>query len=132
MGYEDNVFGVITNDRFVQMSQKYNDEQSELEATLVDKHKHLQELESKASNYKAFMSTIKKYTRVKKLTRGILHDLVSKIVVHHAKKEDGYLKQRLKIYYNYVGQVHPDQLERLQSAPVKLKVRKGVEWTPEV
>ncbi len=58
-----------------------------LEATLVDKQKYLQELEAKASNYKAFMSTIKKYTRMKKLTRGILYDLVEKIVVHHAKKK---------------------------------------------
>ncbi len=114
------------------MSQKYNEEQSELETTLIDKQKYLQELEAKASNYKAFMSTIKKYTRVKKLTRGILHDLVLKIIVHLAKKEDGYLKQRLEIHYNYVGQVHPDQLERLQSEPVKLKMRKGVEWAPEV
>ncbi len=42
------------------------------------------------------------------------------------------MKYKQSLHYNYVGQVHPDQLERLQSEPVKLKVRKGVEWTPEM
>ncbi len=49
------------------------------------------------------LSTVRKYTRAKKLTPRMLNELVNHIEVHQAEKINGEWVQKLTIYYNCVG-----------------------------
>ena len=47
-----------------------------------------------------FLSTVRKYTRAKKLTPRMLNELIQRIEVHQAERIDGEWVQKLTIYYN--------------------------------
>ncbi|MCI8290962.1 MAG: DUF4368 domain-containing protein, partial [Clostridia bacterium] len=47
-----------------------------------------------------FIATVHKYTRIKKLTREVLHELIDKIKINHAEKLDsGETVQIITIYW---------------------------------
>lgn len=73
-----------------------------------------------------FLSTVRKYTRAKKLTARMLSELIERIEVHQAEKLDGVWVQRLTIHYNCVGEiVIPEELP-LPAPEVTMQTRKGV------
>ena len=73
-----------------------------------------------------FMSTVRKYTRAKKLTPRMLNELVQHIEVHQSEKVDGIWEQRLTIHYNCIGVIDiPDTLP-LPYPEVTVNTRKGV------
>lgn len=51
----------------------------------------------------SFVEIAKKYTSFEKLTPGMLHELVEKIVVHEGDKSSGHRIQKIDIYYSFVG-----------------------------
>ncbi len=101
--YEDNVAGKITDERFARMSQKYEAEQHDLTARI----KELKDAINKSGNQSVtadmFISTVRKYTRAKKLTPRMLNELIQYIEVHQAEKVDGVWEQKLTLHYNCVG-----------------------------
>ena len=50
-------------------------------------------------------STVRKYTRVKKLTQTMVNELIDHIEVNQAEKVDGVWEQRLTIHYSVVGPI---------------------------
>jgi len=52
-----------------------------------------------------FVTTVRKYTRVKKLTARMLNELIERIEVHQAGKVNGVHVQKLTIHYNCVGSI---------------------------
>jgi len=74
-----------------------------------------------------FISTVRQYTRTKKLTERMLNELIERIEVHQSEKIDGVHVQRLNIYYNCVGTLDiPDIIE---TPDITMQTRKGVQVT---
>ena len=71
-----------------------------------------------------FISTVRKYTRAKKLTKRMLGDLIQRIEVHQAEKVDGVHIQRLAIHYNCVGEIEVPGT--LAVPEITMQTRKGV------
>lgn len=71
-----------------------------------------------------FISTVRKYTRAKKLTQRMVNELIDHIEVHQAEKVDGVWEQRLTIRYNCVGVI--DIPETLPMPDITMNTRKGV------
>ena len=67
---------------------------------------------AKVSN---FMKIIREYSVITELTPEILHEFISRIVVHQAKVVDGHGKQSIEIIYNCVGAI-PTQDEQQEVA----------------
>lgn len=124
--YEDNVAGKITDERFAQMSSKYEAEQKELRDKIKALQDAVERTKSKAVTADMFISAVRKYTRARKLTPRMLNELIEKIEVHQAEKVDGVWQQKLTIHYHCVGVVSIPQALPLPMPDITMNTRKGV------
>ena len=124
--YEDNVSGKLTDERFARMSERYDAEQKELAEKIKVARKALEKSSAKTLTKELFLSTVRKYTRARKLTQTMVNELIDHIEVHQAVKVDGVWEQRLTIHYNVIGPVIiPEELP-LPAPEVTVNTRKGV------
>lgn len=124
--YEDNVSGKITDDRFVKLTSKYEDEQEDLPEKMKALSKTIERENEKAVSADMFLKSVRKYTRAKKLTAQMLNLLIEKIEVFHREKIDGVWVQRFIIHYNCVGTIEVPDLDALPETKVCINTRKGV------
>ena len=124
--YEDNVSGKLTDERFAKMSARYDAEQKELNEKIKAARKALEKKSTKTLTKDMFLSTVRKYTRVRKLTQSMVNELIDHIEVHQAEKVDGVWEQRLTIHYNVIGPVTIPENLPLPVPEVTVNTRKGV------
>ena len=74
-----------------------------------------------------FMTSVRKYTRARKLTPSMLNELIDKIEVHLSEKIDGKTVQQLTIHYNCIGNIEIPDLEKLPENNVSISTRQGVD-----
>ena len=124
--YEDNVSGKLSDDRFAKMSRRYEDEQKELAEKIKKRRSEIEKQSSRSMTTDMFIGLVRKYTRARKLTPRMLHELVEKIEVFNAEKIDGVWEQRLRIHYNCVGTIEIPTVLPLPIPEVSINTRKGV------
>jgi site-specific DNA recombinase len=124
--YEDNASGKIDDERFVRMTRSYTDEQAAIAEKIKTLRAELEKYDEKSDNSDVFLSTVRKYTRVKKLTTQMLNELIERIEVHQSEKVDGVHIQRLTIHYRCVGTLEIPDLGNLPQPEVTMRTRKGV------
>lgn len=103
--YEDNLLGKISDDRFIKLSQTYEEEQTQLQRSISDLREKLAKQEEDTQNISKFMARISKYTELPELTVELVNELIDKIVIH---KPTGTKRNRLiqvDVYYNFIGQL---------------------------
>lgn len=113
--YEDNLLGKISDERFVKLSQSYEEEQHQLQTSISDLTEKLAKQQEDSLNISKFMARISKYTELPKLTVEIVNELIDKIVIH---KPTGTKRNRIiqiDIYYNFIG-----KLDNEKSEPIRL------------
>ena len=123
---EDNVSGKLSDDRFAKMSCRYEAEQKELSEKIKALRSEMDKLSSRTMTTDMFISTVRKYTRAKKLTPRMLNELIDRIEVHQAEKIDGEWVQKLTIHYNCVGVIFIPDIFPLPVPDVSVNTRKGV------
>ena len=101
--YEDNISGKLTDDRFRNLSFNYDKEQQELKIKIEQLSNEIEIKEKKETDLTQFISNVKKYTEIDKLTPEILNELIEKIVIHQTQKINGKKVQEIDIYYRGVG-----------------------------
>ena len=109
--YEDNLLGKISDERFVKLSQSYEEEQKQLQISISDLTEKLAKQQEDSLNISKFMTRISKYTELPKLTVEIVNELIDKIVIH---KPTGTKRNRIiqvDIYYNFVGKLNNEKSE---------------------
>lgn len=124
--YEDNISGKLTNERFARMSERYDTEQKELAEKIKAARKTLEKSSGKTLTKDMFLSTVRKYTRVRKLTQTMVNELIDHIEVFQAEKVDGVWEQRLTIHYNVVGPVTVPEDLPLPVPEISVNTRQGV------
>ena len=115
--YEDNLLGKISDERFVKLSQSYEEEQKQLQTSISDLTEKLAKQQEDNLNISKFMTRISKYTELPELTVEIVNELIDKIVIH---KPTGTKRNRIiqiDIYYNFIGKLNneksdPNELAR--------------------
>lgn len=125
--YEDNVSGKISDERFSKLSVKYDTEQKELNIRIKELQDELDKDTNKSVSTDMFMTSVRKYTRARKLTPQMLNELIEKIEVYQAEKIDGKRVQRLKIHYNCIGSIEIPNIDRLPENTVSVHTRQGVD-----
>ena len=104
--YEDSVSERITDERFMELSADYEQEQATLKARVTELQTELGQAQEAAVNVEKFMAVVRKYTSFEELTPTLLREFVEKIVVHKCwKDEQGTRHQDIEIYYSFVGKV---------------------------
>ena len=129
--YEDNLSGKLSDERFAKMSQRYEAEQAELAEKIKLLHHEIDKLSSNSVSTDLFLTTVRKYTRAKKLTPRMLNELINRIEVHQAEKINGEWVQRLTIHYNCIGALFIPDTEPLPVPNVTVNTRRGVYVTYE-
>ncbi|MCL2842520.1 MAG: recombinase family protein [Oscillospiraceae bacterium] len=103
--YEDNVNAKLPDDMFRKFLAEYRQEQSEVQAKISNTEQQIKETEANQKDTGAWMKLIQKHTRIKKLDRAVLGELVDKIVVSEAKENDEQKVTDVTIYYRFIGAV---------------------------
>lgn len=109
--YEDNLLGKISDERFVKLSQSYEEEQKQLQASISNLTEKLTKQQEDSLNIFKFMARISKYTELPELTVEIVNELIDKIVIH---KPTGTKRNRIikiDIYYNFIGKLNNEKSE---------------------
>ena len=123
--FEEKILGNLPEDRFLKLSQKYEDEQFELKAQIKHMKKVVAEEKSHELNADGFLQIVRKYSNIRELTTEFLHEFIDKIIVHHKEKVFGETIQRVEIYYKMIGQVQIPKFSR----PEKDSYKKSFERT---
>ena len=110
--FEEKILGNLSEDRFLKLSQKYEDEQFELKAQIKYMKKVVAEEKAHELNADGFLKIVRKYSNIEELTTELLHEFIDKIIVHHKEKVFGETIQRVEIYYKMIGQVQIPKLSR--------------------
>ena len=103
--YEDNVTGKITDERFVKLSQGYEQEQKDLQTRVDSLQKQLAIQQEERLNVDRFLSQVRKHTNVTELSATLLNELVDRIEIHARDKRYGKNAQNVDIHFNYVGNI---------------------------
>ena len=110
--FEEKILGNLPEDRFLKLSQKYEDEQFELKAQIKYMKKVVAEEKAHELNADGFLKIVRKYSNIEELTTELLHEFIDKIIVHHKEKVFGETIQRVEIYYKMIGQVQIPKFSR--------------------
>ena len=104
--YEDNVNGKISDERFMELSADYEQEQRELKDRAAALQAELDKSQAATVNAEKFMGIVRKHLAFEELTPTLLREMIEKIVVHECSyDENGTRRQDIEIYYSFVGKI---------------------------
>ena len=109
--YEDNLLGKISDERFVKLSQSYEEEQRQLQTSISDLTEKLAKQQEDNLNISKFMTRILKYTELPELTVEIVNELIDKIVIHKPTCTKRNRIIQIDIYYNFIGKLNYEKSE---------------------
>lgn len=104
--YEDYTKGILSEKRLGLVNDSYEQEQAEIKAEIKKLSEELSNASSEEENVDNFIKFIKKCSNITKLNDAIMSILIDKIII--GKKtvaENGEITQKIKIIYNFVGNI---------------------------
>lgn len=101
--YEDNVSGKLSDERFMKLSQRYDEEQQSLKKEIAELESICDKEDSRVYSKNQFLKAVRKFMQMKTLTPTMLHELVERIDVYHIQGTGKNRTQRLVIHYKFVG-----------------------------
>ena len=108
----------------MQLSHKYDTEQSDLKKQILALRERPNELEGMKTSKDNFIKAVRRFMEMQTFTPAMLHELIDKIEVHHITGTDKERTQRVIIHYRFVGTLDiPGIIHR---PPYILDSRKGV------
>lgn len=102
--YTDKAKGILTEQRFLRMTETLEQEQEDNKARMQAITDELRTASDTESDVRRFIGEIRKYASIKKLDEAILNQLIDKIVVSAVEVIDGEKVQKIRIIYNFVGE----------------------------
>jgi len=103
--FEQNTLGKISDERYEQMAQTYEDEQVQLKSKLKELQAEIANYEKQVADAQQYLETISKYQNVATLNRQILCELVDSIYVYHAVGKGKERTQRVEVNYRFLNQI---------------------------
>lgn len=109
--YEGNATGKIPDKHFERLLAEYDREQTELETEIEELKAQIDSFDEDSAKADKFVAVVRRYTDFTELTTPMLNEFIEKIVVHEATGGRTDRKQKVDVYFNFVGQVEipPDR-----------------------
>lgn len=101
--YEDNLEGKISDERFMKLSENYENEQKTLESRVAELKSLIASEQEANINVDRFLGLVRKYTDIKELNAEIIREFVDRIYVHQTERINGRKIQRIRIVWNCIG-----------------------------
>lgn len=107
--FEKNANGLISDEIFSELMKGYQDDIEQNSQEILKVQGEIDSINNQADSISKYAELIQKYSQPQTtLTRGLLTDLVEKIVVHEATSPKYATKnrvQRIDIYFRYIGAI---------------------------
>ena len=103
--YADKVKGILTEQRFLRMTETLEQEQADNKARMQEITDELRIASSADSDVRRFIEEIREYASITELDEAILNRLIDKIFISAVEVIDGERTQKVRIIYNFVGEV---------------------------
>ncbi len=101
--YEAFATGKILDKHFERLLMEYDREQQELEKTVEKLQNEIDTYKNDNLKVDKFITLVKKYTDFTELTTPMLNEFIEKIVVHETEIFEDERKQKIEIYFNFIG-----------------------------
>ncbi|MCD7728467.1 MAG: DUF4368 domain-containing protein, partial [Clostridia bacterium] len=105
--YEDKVEEKISEERYLKLSELYENEQKELTERVKTLKAEVERAKAKKNDIQKFMALVNKYSDFEKLTPDILRAFIDKVYIHELTKIDGHYHHTIEIVYNFIGATEP-------------------------
>ena len=123
--YEDNLEGKISDERFVKLSENYENEQKTLESRVSELRCLIASEQEANVNMGRFLDLVRKYTDIRELTAEVIREFVERIYVHQAERVNGKKVQRIRIVWNCIGEFTPPiPTQKRETAQPNLRLRR--------
>lgn len=104
--YEDRAAGRLDEENYTMLSGRYRAEQQQVSERVETLRDKLQQSEQDRQGAEQWLTLIEKYEAINELTAPLLNELIDKIEVHQAiKDENGNKVRDIEIYYRFVGKI---------------------------
>ncbi len=103
--YTDKSKGILSEQRFLKMTSTLEQEQEQNKARMQEIALTLHETDSRDSDVRQFIKEIRQYSTITELDEVILNQLIDKIFISAVEEIDGEKVQKVKICYNFVGDI---------------------------
>ena len=104
--YEDDINGAISHERFLKLSADYEAEQKELTEQVKAWRDAVETFEQDQADFASFAAIVRKYVGIRELTLTIVNEFVKKIIVHAPDKSSGHRRQKIELFWNFIGEVN--------------------------
>lgn len=110
--YEDMILEKIPSNRYEILNSQYETEQIALSKEIKDLEFAISRYEKETDKAKKFISLISRYENFDELTTTMINEFVEKIIVHERNiKGSQTSKQKIEIYFNFIGNYEPPKEE---------------------
>ena len=124
--YESFATGKIPEKHFDRLLSGYDNEQTTLEAEMQELQTGLDRYGADSVRADRFLELVKRYTDFSELTTPMLNEFIEKVVVHEADKSTGDRRQKVDIYFNFIGCFVPPKPEVILTAEEEAKAQKAL------
>ena len=101
--YEDKVAGILSEERYLKLSDTYETEQADLTEKAQMLKAEIEKDKKEKDEILDFLCLVEKYSSIEELTPEIIRSFVDRIIVHEKRKENGHYRQEIEIVYNFIG-----------------------------
>ena len=120
--FEKHINGIVNEESFMQLSQKYETERDELKLKIRQYQEELSEIENLRTSKEQFTFAVRKFMQMETLTPALLNELIEKIEVHSIEGKGKNKTQRIVIHYRFIGVIE----NPIKEDNIVLEARQGV------
>ena len=120
--FEKHINGIVNEESFMQLSQKYEAERDELKVKIRQYQEELSEIENLRTSKEQFTLAVRKFMQMETLTPALLNELIEKIEVHSIEGKGKNKTQRIVIHYRFMGVIE----NPVKEENIVLEARQGV------
>lgn len=130
--YEDMILEKIPSSRYEILNSQYETEQRVLSKEIKDLELVISRYEKETDKVKKFISLISRYENFDELTNTMINEFVEKIIIHERDRKGSQTsKQKIEIYFNFIGnyelpqaELSEEEKQKLEEEERKIKERK--------
>lgn len=125
--YEDMILNKIPNNRYEILNNQYETEQLTLSKEIKDLELVISRYEKETDKARKFISLISRYENFDNLTNTMINEFVKKIIIHERDRKGSQTsKQKIEIYFNFIGnyEVPKEELSEEERSKLKEEERK--------
>ncbi len=120
--FEKHINGIVNEESFMQLSQKYETERDELKVKIRQYQEELSEIETLRTSKEQFTLAVRKFMQMETLTPALLNELIEKIEVHSIEGKGKNKTQKIIIHYRFIGVIE----NPVKEENIILEARQGV------